>query len=202
MIFYIKFIKMANWSVVYSSVPGGEGAEHPKAGKKRRKSMNRKLVLLVVALAVAMVAVPVTALAQGQSDLGAVRAATAQFHRAEVALAAGYLQPGLDECVELPGVGGMGYHFVNPGLLFDADLDPLYPEALVYAPGPQGQMRLVAVEYIVPAPFWDANQGLPSVLGQDLLYNPHLDAYALHVWVWKHNPAGMFEDWNPTVSCQ
>jgi hypothetical protein len=164
--------------------------------------MNRKLVLLVVALAVAMVAVPVTALADGQSDLAGVRAMTAQYHRAEAAQAAGWnLQPGLDECVELPGVGGMGYHFVNPALLFDTELDPLYPEALVYAPGPNGQFMLVAVEYIVPAALWDAGQGLPSVLGHDLLYNPHLDLYTLHVWIWKHNPAGMFEDWNPTVSC-
>ena len=25
--------------------------------------------------------------------------------------------------------------------------------------------------------------------------------YELHVWAWKHNPSGMFADWNPTVSC-
>jgi hypothetical protein len=23
----------------------------------------------------------------------------------------------------------------------------------------------------------------------------------LHAWIWQNNPAGMFEDWNPTVSC-
>ena len=27
------------------------------------------------------------------------------------------------------------------------------------------------------------------------------DFYELHAWIWKHNPSGMFEDWNPTVSC-
>jgi hypothetical protein len=27
------------------------------------------------------------------------------------------------------------------------------------------------------------------------------DEFQLHVWVWKHNPSGMFEDWNPTVNC-
>jgi iron(III) transport system ATP-binding protein len=26
--------------------------------------------------------------------------------------------------------------------------------------------------------------------------------YALHVWAWKHNPHGMFVDWNPKVSCE
>ncbi len=23
----------------------------------------------------------------------------------------------------------------------------------------------------------------------------------MHAWVWKHNPSGMFADWNPNVSC-
>jgi hypothetical protein len=26
--------------------------------------------------------------------------------------------------------------------------------------------------------------------------------WALHVWLWRHNPAGLFADWNPNVSCQ
>ena len=25
--------------------------------------------------------------------------------------------------------------------------------------------------------------------------------YELHAWIWKHNPRGMFDDWNPLVSC-
>jgi hypothetical protein len=25
--------------------------------------------------------------------------------------------------------------------------------------------------------------------------------YELHVWAWRHNPAGMFADWNPNVAC-
>ena len=30
----------------------------------------------------------------------------------------------------------------------------------------------------------------------------HPAFYALHVWAWKHNPHGMFVDWNPKVSCE
>jgi hypothetical protein len=26
--------------------------------------------------------------------------------------------------------------------------------------------------------------------------------WALHVWLWKHNPSGMFADWNPNVTCK
>jgi hypothetical protein len=33
------------------------------------------------------------------------------------------------------------------------------------------------------------------------ILNPALGWYILHAWVWKNNPAGMFEDWNPTVTC-
>ena len=25
--------------------------------------------------------------------------------------------------------------------------------------------------------------------------------YELHAWAWKHNPRGLFDDWNPRVSC-
>ena len=25
--------------------------------------------------------------------------------------------------------------------------------------------------------------------------------YELHAWLWQHNPAGMFEDFNPRVTC-
>ena len=25
--------------------------------------------------------------------------------------------------------------------------------------------------------------------------------YDLHVWLWKHNPSGLFAEWNPSVTC-
>ena len=30
---------------------------------------------------------------------------------------------------------------------------------------------------------------------------PAVGFWLQHAWVWKHNPAGMFADWNPEVSC-
>ena len=80
----------------------------------------------------------------------------------------------------------------------------LRPEALVYEPGPNGQLRLVAVEWIVPVAAWEAagNTEPPSVLGQKMhVLNPALGWYVLHAWVWKYNPSGVFEDWNPNVVC-
>ena len=50
----------------------------------------------------------------------------------------------------------MGMHFVHSELISDTVLDPLLPEALMYEPEPNGQLRLVGVEYIVFQEAWDA----------------------------------------------
>ena len=82
-------------------------------------------------------------------------------------------------------------------------LDPLQPEAFVYEPLPNGKLHLVAVEWIVPSELWDAeHDDPPTVLGQELgILNPALGWYILHAWVWKPNPSGMFNNWNPDVTC-
>lgn len=100
-------------------------------------------------------------------------------------------------------------HYVNGGLVGDPAVRARTPEALVYEPGPNGRMRLVAVEYVVLQSAWhDAgNASPPSLFGQqfELVTSPDrygLPAfYELHAWIWKHNPSGMFNDWNPRVSC-
>jgi len=35
----------------------------------------------------------------------------------------------------------------------------------------------------------------------EVCIKPGMAQYILHAWVWKNNPSGMFEDWNPAVSC-
>ena len=165
--------------------------------------MNRKRILLV-SIIVVLLSTAVTALALArQDDLAPVRQANAQYKRLEVAEAAGYqLVPGLDHCFNNPGVGAMGYHYINVDQL-DLELDLLQPEALVYAPGPQGQLNLAAVEYIVPAEAWDdaGNTTPPSVAGHTLHLNEVLGVYVFHAWIFMNNPSGIFEDWNPNVSC-
>ena len=102
----------------------------------------------------------------------------------------------------------MGIHFANGELVGDGKLDVQHPEALLYEPK-DGKLQLVGVEYVVPADAWNEKNPAPPVLmGQ--LFNfvgaPNrfgLPAfYELHVWAWKSNPAGMFADWNPRVSCE
>jgi len=165
--------------------------------------MNKKRLLVIVALLALMLTATAVVSAKGKSDLAQVRAATARFHRTEVAQANGWdLRPGLDHCFDNSPNGAMGFHFINLDKL-DATVEVLQPEAMVYAPGPKGQFQLAAVEYIVDAPSWDEdNPGvLPNVLGQDYHYNSGLDVYVLHAWIWKNNPTGMFMDWNPNVTC-
>ena len=164
-------------------------------------------VSVVVLLCLQFLVQPVHAQPAQQAStadqLAQVRAATAQFHRTEAAEAAGYTSvPGLDFCFNNPGVGGMGFHLIKTSSL-DLTVNVLEPEAMVYAPGPDGQLQLDAVEYIVPVVPWDAagNTQPPSVLGQHFHLDAALGVYILHAWIWRENPLGMFEDWNPKVSC-
>ncbi len=164
--------------------------------------MINKRWLLLIPLAALVAGGAAVAVARAGDDLAPVRRATAGFHRTEAAQAAGYdLVEGLDYCFESEGVGGMGFHYINAGI--DLTVDPLQPEAMVYAPGPDGQLQLGAVEYIVPQADWDAagNTEPPSVLGQSFHLNDDLDVYVLHAWIWRNNPSGTFADYNPEVSC-
>jgi hypothetical protein len=82
--------------------------------------------------------------------LGAARQATLPYADLDAALAAGYAKfPDLHgDCVDQPGQGGMGVHYLNASLL-DAELDPLRPEMLVYRTGADGRPKLAALEYVV-----------------------------------------------------
>lgn len=170
--------------------------------------MRRKVLVIAVLGALAAAAVPAQA-GNGGSDLAGVRAATAGFHRIEVVEQAsyqlGYVAPFLlAHCIAHPTDGAMGFHYFNHDMIHDTELDPLKPEGIVYAPGPDGQLQLAAVEWIVPVAEWHAagNTDPPTVLGKEMhVLNPALGWYILHAWVWKHNPSGMFQDWNPSVSC-
>jgi hypothetical protein len=64
-------------------------------------------------------------------------------------------------------------------------------------------LQLGAVEYIVSADAWDAagNTMPPELLGQRLHLNAALGVYVLHAWIFFGNPSGVFQDWNPNMSC-
>jgi hypothetical protein len=140
--------------------------------------------------------------------LAAVRRLTAPFHDIDKATDAGWWLP-LTDCLEAPGIGGMGYHYGNPTFLANPIPNVLEPEVLVFEPQKNGKLRLVAVEYVVPYDLLYGEGGVPSVdaeppvlFGRQFRQNPGAGLWMLHVWIWQHNPNGIFEDWNPTVSCQ
>lgn len=166
----------------------------------------RASIAALVAIGV-LVAGAGLAAAGGQTEVAAVRQVTVQYHDLEAALADGYEL--FYECTEQPGVGTMGQHFVKGSLVVDPAVDPLAPEVLVYAPKRSGGYRLVAVEYVTLKPLWDEAFGAttPSIFGADMEFVPEGNRYGLpdfyerHLWLWQGNPAGLFYEWNPNVSC-
>lgn len=138
-----------------------------------------------------------------QRALSAIRRATARYHDPDVAAADGYVN--LGECIAgPPGAGDMGVHFVK-GSAIDGAFDPAEPELLVYVPrGPGGGLHLASVEYYVPDGT-PTEAEAPELEGQPFEVlpegHPLYPGYALHAWVWLHNPSGMFADFNPKVSC-
>ncbi len=166
------------------------------------------------------------------STLAAVKSAAAKYQDVKVAIAEGYTTDGKCTTAEMLGYpasqGGMGLHYVRKDLLgvgppalgrvtgTGTYTDFLKPSMLVYEPQADGSLTLVAVENLVFQSAWrDAGHsgpptfsGVPYVLLEDDLatkvdeahnYEPH---YELHVWVFRHNPLGMFKEFNPMVTCR
>ena len=122
-------------------------------------------------------------------ELQQARAATARYRDIKNAIKDGYSNINVD-------VPNMGHHFMNMGLV-DGTFDMRKPEILVYNGLDTGNPELVAVEYAVPladplpegftgsADVWNSDSGFPFWL--------------VHAWVWKYNPAGVFNWTNPDV---
>jgi len=174
--------------------------------------MNIRLAIgSAVATIALMVSASSAAVAHPQHGLASLRQATAKYHSIAVAEQSEYAlltdTQGI-ACIDMPGMGGMGIHWANSSLVGDPTIVANQPEALVYAPTHNGTLRLAAVEYVVIKSAWDATHPAPPKLfGHtfNLTTEPNrfgLPAfYSLHVWVWKPNPAGTFEMWNPRVTC-
>jgi hypothetical protein len=127
-----------------------------------------------------------------------VRAANQRFADVEVAKTEGYAPI---PCVSGPdGSGAMGVHYVNQKLIDDSLVDVAKPEAVLYEPGADGKLELVAVEYITPkGPAALGNQLFSFVNAPNRYGLPPF--YELHVWAWRANATGTFSDMNPAVSC-
>jgi len=142
-----------------------------------------------------------------EKQLAQLRQVTEKFHKFESAKEAGYSSQ-ITPCWAHHSAGGMGYHYGNLAL-FDATVDLLNPETVMYEPQAGGHMRLVGMEYIVPIVAWEAAKhdvndpnDVPQLLGQKFTKHSFLPIYKLHIWLWEQNPSGTYADWNPKVSCK
>jgi hypothetical protein len=173
----------------------------------------KKLLVVFLALLTVPVGAGLALAASANSPTAGARAATDRYHDISLAVADGYGEfrdaAGI-ACIDQPGVGAMGVHFVNGGLVGDAVLDPARPEALVYEPRPfRGGYKLVALEYIVFKDVWEAagHTAPPTLFGQELMLTPSPNRfgipafYALHAWLFRGNPLGQLQPWNPRVDC-
>lgn len=188
--------------------------------------IDRRAFLTCVALPIAFLAATAAPglAAPGSTDadvakqLAELRRLTARYHDLSLAEADGFLPAG--ECTEAPGLGGMGYHYLNEARL--AGLDVYSPQLLLYEPRGE-RLHLVAVEYFVvalastasgPAPWFGETappggfvNAAPTLLGRTFDgpmpgHEPGMPwHYDMHVWLWKANPDGITATWNPRVDC-
>jgi hypothetical protein len=171
----------------------------------------KKLLHLTMLLA-AVAALTSFALAQQNTQSAApdklveiVRNATQQYvNDVKAAGNAGY-SPVLG-CVSGSDHGAMGIHYLNASLL-GSSVNPTQPQALIYEPQANGELKLVGVEFIILASALPANSA-PEVEGHLMNYIDYPNRYGLpsaffelHVWAWRDNPQGPFVDWNNHVSC-
>jgi hypothetical protein len=166
---------------------------------KLRSALAATAITAAVSITMPVLASNASPAAPSGAVLAGVRGATARFHDVSVAVAAGYVP--VSPC-ESSVEGGMGIHYLHPGLASDLDLDPVAPEVLLYEPSADG-LRLVGVEWWVA----DVGQPAPEVHGLPLDgpmagHSPDMPQhYDLHLWVWRHNPSGVTSVWNPKVNC-
>lgn len=170
--------------------------------------VRRSVVLTVFALvSVLLTATPGSAEVEGdKATLQKIRQLSGRYHSIAQAEAAGFVDDGV--CTAVPGLGGMGHHFVNLARM-DTTLEADRPEVLLFAPKPGGGLRLVGVEYVVV----DADQQLNTAGDRPVLAGHAFDGpmpghfpgmpvhYDLHVWAWTDNPAGPFATWNQALTC-
>lgn len=140
-----------------------------------------------------------TATADMNHGLATFRRATAAYHDVAAAEADGFVQ--ILPCIENPdGEGGLGIPYARLDR-FDATIDLSRPEILFYEPQENGRLRLVGGEPVVPIDAWTEDDP-PSLFGREFHRNEAHGLYGLHMWIWHHNPDGMFAFWHPDVSCK
>jgi hypothetical protein len=119
---------------------------------------------------------------------------TARYHDLNVAIADSFVL--LHPCENRPDEGPVGIVYVNMGRLLDGVVNAESPDALIYEPATP-RPKLVGVEFAVV----NAGQAAPQFLGNTFQEEDEFGVFALHAWVWRNNPEGLFAETNPNVFC-
>jgi hypothetical protein len=130
-----------------------------------------------------------------EDQLEAAKAATRKYRDINVALAEGFFQA-------TPDIPGEGFHYLLPSRV-DCNFDPANPEVLLYAflPG-QTQLKLVAVEYLVPFACLPADGPPPEGFAGNLDVwgnDEPVPFWTLNAWLYFRNPDGLLTSMNPLV---
>lgn len=133
-----------------------------------------------------------------EGAIATLQRVTARYHDLNVAISEDFVL--LHPCEDRPGEGPVGTVYVNVSRLMDGVINPELPDALIYEPGSNGRPNLVGVEFAIPYALWTGQQP-PQFLGATFQQEDEFQVFALHAWVWRNNPDGLFSETNPRVSC-
>lgn len=134
--------------------------------------------------------------AQANRIFATLRRVTARYHDLDVAIADGFFL--LHPCEERGDEEPVGAVYVHWDRLIDGVADPQTPDALIYETSRNGKPKLVGVEFAIP---YTMSAEAPTFLGQTFQREDEFGVWALHLWVWRANPEGMFAEANPRVTC-
>jgi hypothetical protein len=115
------------------------------------------------------------------------QAVTKPYHDVAEAEADGYVRT--SDCSP-----GKGIHYLRSVAEGQEELDPTRPNALVYAPRPDGSLKLLGVEYVSHTP--------ATLFGHAFLQSTFVFYYTLHIWLWDHRPDDLFAADNPHITCE
>lgn len=126
-----------------------------------------------------------------------LRRVTARYHDIDAATHDHFVL--LHGCETRLGDEPVGTVYVNLDRLTDGVINPELPDALIYEPSEKG-LKLVGVEFAVPFTLWPQPEP-PQLLGTTFQREDEFGVFALHAWVWRRNPNGIFAETNPRVTC-
>ena len=129
--------------------------------------------------------------------IAALQRVTARYHNFSAAIDDEFVL--LHPCEVRGNEGPVGTVYVNMERLMDGVIDPESPDALIYEPARDGSLHLVGVEFAIPKAL--AGGEPPTFLGNTFQSEDEFGVFALHAWVWRNNPKGLFAETNPRVSC-